>query len=145
MLRCWRGDPSERPTFLQLVEELTRLLMSMSDYMDLNFISTFDPWTGNPREFATVADITKDVTLELAETILPSNRLTMDARDPEPPNPTEDELDPEIHCNGLITDGDDPEAPKPTENELQPELTTDGNDLDELEAVILQLCNELAA
>ncbi len=113
MLSCWRGELTERPAFSQLVEELTQLLMSMSDYMDLTTISTFGTWAGNPSEFPTIADITEEVTLESAETTLPGSELTTDGDDPEAPKTTENELEPELTTGE--DDTDDPEAPKPTE------------------------------
>ncbi len=105
MLRCWCGGPTERPTFSQLAEDLSQLLMSMSDYMDLSTVNTFGAWAGNPSEFTTIADITEEVTLESAETTLPDNGLSTDEYDgeslgdPEALKPTEGELEAELHCN----------------------------------------------
>ena len=36
MLQCWAEDPEERPTFSQLVEDLSAKLTEMANYLDLN-------------------------------------------------------------------------------------------------------------
>ena len=36
MLQCWKKDPQERPSFLQLVGELSAKLTEMANYLDLN-------------------------------------------------------------------------------------------------------------
>ena len=38
MLKCWHGDPKERPTFSELVSLMSTTLESLAGYMD---VSTF--------------------------------------------------------------------------------------------------------
>ena len=38
MLKCWHGDPEERPTFSELVSLMSQTLESFAGYMD---VSTF--------------------------------------------------------------------------------------------------------
>ena len=38
MLKCWHGDPEERPTFSKLVSLMSQTLESLAGYMD---VSTF--------------------------------------------------------------------------------------------------------
>ena len=38
MLKCWHGDPEERPTFSELVRLMSQTLESLAGYMD---VSTF--------------------------------------------------------------------------------------------------------
>ena len=38
MLKCWHGDPKERPTFSELVSLISQTLESLAGYMD---VSTF--------------------------------------------------------------------------------------------------------
>ena len=38
MLQCWKEDQQERPTFSQLVDDLSAKLSQMANYLDLNEI-----------------------------------------------------------------------------------------------------------
>ena len=35
MSKCWHVDPSERPTFSELVSSMSQTLASLADYMDV--------------------------------------------------------------------------------------------------------------
>ena len=58
MLKCWQGDPEERPTFSELVSLMSQTLESFTGYMD---VSTFgkleihgeDPHDEDPRDKGT--------------------------------------------------------------------------------------------
>lgn len=40
MLQCWNTSPEERPNFLNLLQKIERILMSMANYLDINQMFT---------------------------------------------------------------------------------------------------------
>ena len=48
MMQCWNMDPKERPAFSSMVGYYTKVLTCMSDYMDLNAVSTWTPKSPTP-------------------------------------------------------------------------------------------------
>ncbi|XP_019853754.1 PREDICTED: uncharacterized protein LOC100636458 isoform X2 [Amphimedon queenslandica] len=40
MLQCWNASPEERPSFLNLLQKIERILMSMANYLDINQMFT---------------------------------------------------------------------------------------------------------
>ena len=39
-MKCWNGDPSDRPTFSELVILITSLLEEAADYLDLTAVQS---------------------------------------------------------------------------------------------------------
>ena len=60
MLKCWHGDPEERPTFLELVSLMSQTLESLAGYMDVSTFGKLEVHVEDPHDQATNDEGTHD-------------------------------------------------------------------------------------
>ena len=50
MLKCWQGDPKERPTFSELVSLMSQTLESLAGYMDVSAFGKLEVHGEDPHD-----------------------------------------------------------------------------------------------